>query len=103
MCWVDLSALRHLVDILARDQVNPPLAADEIVTTGTLTRALPLSRVRHGPPNYTGVALDQHLCSLRLSYRSMLFSLSRPLAPVAGYGARTLNALPRNPGATTYA
>jgi hypothetical protein len=24
-----LSALRHLVDLLARDQVNPPLAADE--------------------------------------------------------------------------
>ena len=34
-----VSALRHLVDILARDQVNPPLAAGEIVTTGTLTRA----------------------------------------------------------------
>ena len=38
-----VSALRHLIDILARDQVNPPLAAGEIVTTGTLTRALPVS------------------------------------------------------------
>ena len=46
------SALRHLVDILARDQVNPPLAAGEIVTTGTLTRALPrIERARHGRPN----------------------------------------------------
>jgi 2-oxo-3-hexenedioate decarboxylase len=33
-----LTALRHLVDLLARDPVNLPLAADEIVTTGTLTR-----------------------------------------------------------------
>ena len=37
-----LSALRHLVQALARDDVNPPLAAGEIVTTGTLTRALPV-------------------------------------------------------------
>ena len=37
-----VSALRHLVDILGRDTVNPPLAAGEIVTTGTLTRALPV-------------------------------------------------------------
>jgi 2-oxo-3-hexenedioate decarboxylase len=38
-----LSALRHLVDLLARDRINPPLAAGEIVTTGTLTRALPVA------------------------------------------------------------
>jgi 2-oxo-3-hexenedioate decarboxylase len=34
-----LSALRHLVTLLASDTSNPPLAAGEIVTTGTLTRA----------------------------------------------------------------
>ena len=34
-----LTALRHLVMLLARDKYNPPLAAGEIVTTGTLTRA----------------------------------------------------------------
>src|SRR6516162_7235314 len=28
-----VSALRHFIDILARDQINPPLAAGEIVTT----------------------------------------------------------------------
>jgi 2-oxo-3-hexenedioate decarboxylase len=37
-----LSALRHLVGLLARDPVNPPLAAGDIVTTGTLTRAFPI-------------------------------------------------------------
>jgi 2-oxo-3-hexenedioate decarboxylase len=38
-----LSALRHLIDVLAHDEVNPPLAAGEIVTTGTLTRAFPVA------------------------------------------------------------
>ena len=35
-----VSALRHLVELLAQDALNPPLAAGDIVTTGTLTRAL---------------------------------------------------------------
>jgi 2-oxo-3-hexenedioate decarboxylase len=34
-----LTALRHLVMLLSGDNHNPPLAAGEIVTTGTLTRA----------------------------------------------------------------
>ena len=38
-----LSALAHLVDLLARDPANPQLAAGELVTTGTLTRALPIA------------------------------------------------------------
>jgi 2-oxo-3-hexenedioate decarboxylase len=38
-----LSALRHLVALLAQDRRNPPLAAGEIVTTGTLTRAFPVA------------------------------------------------------------
>jgi len=37
-----LSALRHLVGLLATDPHNPRLAAGEIVTTGTLTRAYPV-------------------------------------------------------------
>jgi 2-oxo-3-hexenedioate decarboxylase len=53
-----VSALRHLIDILARDQVNPPLAAGEIVTTGTLTRALPVSAGEIWTTELTGVALD---------------------------------------------
>jgi 2-keto-4-pentenoate hydratase len=39
-----LSALRHLNDLLAEDPYNPPLAAGEIVTTGTVTRAFPIER-----------------------------------------------------------
>ena len=38
-----LAALGHLVDVLANDSVGPPLAAGEIVTTGTLTDALPVA------------------------------------------------------------
>jgi 2-oxo-3-hexenedioate decarboxylase len=53
-----VSALRHLVDILSRDQVNPPLAAGEIVTTGTLTRALPVSASETWTTELTGVGLD---------------------------------------------
>jgi 2-oxo-3-hexenedioate decarboxylase len=53
-----LSALRHLVDILASGQVNPPLGAGEIVTTGTLTRAFPVSAGETWTTEFTGVALD---------------------------------------------
>jgi 2-oxo-3-hexenedioate decarboxylase len=53
-----VSALRHLVDMLSRDQVNPPLAAGEIVTTGTLTRALPVSAGETWTTELAGVALD---------------------------------------------
>jgi 2-oxo-3-hexenedioate decarboxylase len=53
-----VSAMRHLVDILARDQFNPPLAAGEIVTTGTLTRALPVSAGETWTTGLTGLALD---------------------------------------------
>ena len=38
-----LAALRHLVGVLAGDPESPPLAPGEIVTTGTLTRALPIA------------------------------------------------------------
>ena len=37
-----VSALRYLAVLLAGDTDNPPLAAGEIVTTGTLTRAMPV-------------------------------------------------------------
>jgi 2-oxo-3-hexenedioate decarboxylase len=53
-----VSALRHLIDVLARDQVNPPLAAGEIVTTGTLTRALPVSGGETWTTELIGVGLD---------------------------------------------
>ena len=37
-----IQALAHLVEVLGRDRLNPPLRAGEIVTTGTLTRAFPV-------------------------------------------------------------
>jgi 2-oxo-3-hexenedioate decarboxylase len=53
-----LSALRHLVEVLASDPVNPPLAAGEIVTTGTLTRAFPVAPGETWTTELSGVALD---------------------------------------------
>jgi 2-keto-4-pentenoate hydratase len=37
-----LLALRHLVELLANDTHNPPLGAGEIISTGTLTLAMPV-------------------------------------------------------------
>ena len=51
-------ALRHLVDVLATDPVNPPLAAGEIVTTGTLTRAFPVAPGEVWRTELDGVALE---------------------------------------------
>src|SRR5690606_20815510 len=53
-----LHALRHLVELLAEDRVNPPLAAGEIVTTGTLTRALPVMDGETWHTVLTGVPLE---------------------------------------------
>jgi len=53
-----LSALRHLVELLAQDPVNPPLAAGEIVTTGTLTRAFPVAPGETWRTTLDGIALD---------------------------------------------
>jgi 2-keto-4-pentenoate hydratase len=53
-----LSALRHLVDMLASDPVNPPLAAGEIISTGTLTKAMPVAAGEVWTATPTGIALD---------------------------------------------
>lgn len=53
-----LSALRHLVGLLAEDKVNPPLAAGEIVTTGTLTRAFPVAAGETWETRLSGIALE---------------------------------------------
>jgi 2-keto-4-pentenoate hydratase len=52
-----LSALRHLVELLANDPVNPPLAAGEVVSTGTLTKAMPVVPGEAWTAVPTGVAL----------------------------------------------
>ncbi|HYM33295.1 MAG TPA: hypothetical protein VEU47_18500 [Candidatus Cybelea sp.] len=53
-----LSALRHFNDLLAAEKCGPPLAAGEIVTTGTLTRALPVAAGQTWSTELTGIALE---------------------------------------------
>lgn len=53
-----VSALRHLVSLLSRDPINPPLAAGEIITTGTLTRAMPVKAGETWSTALDGIALD---------------------------------------------
>jgi 2-oxo-3-hexenedioate decarboxylase len=53
-----LFALRHLAETLARDPLSPPLAAGEIVTTGTLTRAFPVAAGEEWTTQLTGVPLE---------------------------------------------
>jgi 2-keto-4-pentenoate hydratase len=53
-----LCALRHLVALLADDPHNPPLAAGEIVTTGTLTRAFPVAPGERWATEIRGLPID---------------------------------------------
>jgi 2-oxo-3-hexenedioate decarboxylase len=53
-----VSALLHLVDLLSRDPVNPPLAAGEIISTGTLTKAMPIVPGETWTARPAGIALD---------------------------------------------
>ncbi len=53
-----LSALKHLVAVLAADRSNPPVAAGEIVTTGTLTRAFRVAAGQSWRTVPSGVGLD---------------------------------------------
>ena len=52
-----LSTIRYLMDLLKRDPDNPPLAAGEIVSTGTLTRALSVRPGETWATKLTGIAL----------------------------------------------
>lgn len=53
-----LSALKHLVETLAADEINPPLAAGEIITTGTVTRAFPVKAKEIWTTEVHGAPLD---------------------------------------------
>jgi 2-oxo-3-hexenedioate decarboxylase len=53
-----LFALRHLAETLAQDRLSPPLAAGEIVTTGTLTRAFPVAAGEEWSTKLTGIPLE---------------------------------------------
>lgn len=53
-----LSTIRYVMELLARDPDNPPLAAGEIVSTGTLTRALPVKPGETWTTTLKGIALE---------------------------------------------
>jgi 2-oxo-3-hexenedioate decarboxylase len=52
-----LSALKHLVEVLGNDDLNPPLRAGELVTTGTLTRAFPVAAGEKWSTTISGIEL----------------------------------------------
>jgi 2-oxo-3-hexenedioate decarboxylase len=54
-----LNALRHLVDLLAADPHNPPLAAGEIVSTGTLTLAMPVAAGQTWTTKASSIPLEE--------------------------------------------
>jgi 2-oxo-3-hexenedioate decarboxylase len=53
-----LLALRHLVELLAKDSTNQPLRTGEIVSTGTLTLAMPVGAGETWTANVFGIPLD---------------------------------------------
>lgn len=53
-----LRALRHLVEILANDPHNPPLCAGEVVSTGTLTLAMPIKPGERWTTKVAGIHLE---------------------------------------------
>lgn len=53
------SAVRHLAELLANDLDNAPLAAGEIVSTGTLTQALPVKPGETWMTKLSGISLDE--------------------------------------------
>jgi 2-oxo-3-hexenedioate decarboxylase len=53
-----LSALRHLVELLANDPHNPPLCAGEVVSTGTLTLAMPVKSGERWTTTASGIPLE---------------------------------------------
>ena len=53
-----LLALRHLVELLADDPHNQPLRAGEIISTGTLTLAMPVSTGQTWIASVRGIPLD---------------------------------------------
>lgn len=59
-----LLALRHLVELLRDDPHNPPLQPGEIVSTGTLTLAMPVSAGETWTTKVSGIAVDD--ISLRI-------------------------------------
>jgi 2-keto-4-pentenoate hydratase len=53
-----VNALAHLVGLLAEDPHNPPLCAGEIISTGTLTLAMPVSAGQTWTTTASGIPLE---------------------------------------------
>lgn len=54
-----LTALHHLVGLLASDRLNPPLGAGEVVSTGTLTLAMPVAEGQTWTASVEGIPLEK--------------------------------------------
>jgi 2-oxo-3-hexenedioate decarboxylase len=54
-----ISALRHLVGLLANDPHNPPLCAGEVISTGTLTVAMPVRPDERWTTRAAGIPLEE--------------------------------------------
>jgi len=54
-----LNALRHLAGLLANDPDNPPLAPGEIISTGTLTPAMPVKPGERWTTTVVGIPLEE--------------------------------------------
>ncbi len=54
-----LLALRHLVQLLAQDPHNPQIGAGEIISTGTLTLAMPVSAGETWTAKASGIPLEE--------------------------------------------
>ena len=54
-----INAVMHLIDVLSRQPHLPQLKANELVTTGTLTAALPVKNDQRWSTNLAGIALPR--------------------------------------------
>ncbi len=54
-----LLALRYLTELVAKDEHNPPLCAGEIISTGTLTLAMPVNAGESWTTKVSGVPLEE--------------------------------------------
>ena len=54
-----LRALQHLVQMLGTDTVNPPLQTGELISTGTLTRAMPVHAGQTWRTTVSGIPLEE--------------------------------------------
>jgi 2-oxo-3-hexenedioate decarboxylase len=48
-----------LIELLANDSHNPPLQAGEVISTGTLTLAMPVSAGETSSAKVTGIPLEE--------------------------------------------